>query len=90
MTTEEKIITQLINEGKKCLENDQWNEAIDLFSEADTLEKWRDIYGGTILSSLSLAFAQLGNHIKASHFLNQYKEMNQEYGITEEDEMEKI
>lgn len=52
MTTEEQLITQLIDEGTKSLESGDFNDAAHMFNEADSLDKWRDLYGGKIYSSL--------------------------------------
>jgi uncharacterized protein HemY len=86
MANEEQLIGQLIAEGQGCLDNEKWQEAADLFTEAEQLEKWRDLYGGQIYASLAYAFAQLGDTTKAKHFLSQHEEQFGEYGITEEDE----
>lgn len=32
-----------------------------IFTQAGDMDKWKDLYGGTILSSLALASAKIGN-----------------------------
>jgi len=34
------------------MDDGKWRDAANLFSEADNLEKWRDLYGGKIYASL--------------------------------------
>jgi hypothetical protein len=36
----------LIKEGFNKIEEKRWEEAISLFNEAESLDKWRDLYGG--------------------------------------------
>ena len=38
------------------------------------MERWAEIYGTQIYSSLSLAYAQIGNVTKAKHFMQIYRE----------------
>lgn len=70
MTNEERLVTQLLTEGQKCLDESKWNEAEQLYNEADTLDKWRDLYGGTIYASLAYVYASLGDSTKCKHFLD--------------------
>jgi hypothetical protein len=56
MTTEEHLIVQLIKEGQKFIDHSNWEEAANYFSEADNLDKWRDIYGSKIYSNLGKFF----------------------------------
>jgi hypothetical protein len=46
---------------------------IELLSEANDLERWRDLYGGTILSNLAFATALKGNKTMAKHYLKEYQ-----------------
>ena len=45
MATEEIMISKLVKEGLACLEVKNWKDAINLLKEAETLEKWVEIYG---------------------------------------------
>ena len=88
MTNEEMLVTQLIKEGQKCISEGKWQEAEHLFSEADHLDKWKDIYGGQIYSSLAISYAHLGNITKAKHFIGLYEEQFMDYA--DDDEIAKI
>ena len=90
MVTEEMLVTQLIEEGQKFLDEHKWRDAVDLFSEAENLDKWKDLYGGQIYASLAYAFAQLGDKTKAKHFIALFDEQFGEYGVAEDDELEKV
>jgi thioredoxin-like negative regulator of GroEL len=52
MVNEERLINQLISEGQRCMDEGRWHESTQLFSEAEQLDKWRDLYGGQIFASL--------------------------------------
>ena len=81
IATEERLCIQLISEGLQYLESKKWEEAIGLFSEAESLERWIDLYGGKIYSSLAFANAQIGNYTKAKYFLSLHKKvLGQYYG----------
>jgi outer membrane protein assembly factor BamD (BamD/ComL family) len=90
MTNEERLVAQLLGEGLKCLDKSLWQEAAQLYAEADTLDKWRDLYGGTIYASLAYAFAQLGDFTKCKHYLDRYQEEFGEYGVVEEADSAKL
>lgn len=51
------------------------DDALGLFEEANTLEKWRDIYGTVVLANLAFICAKKKNYIKAKQFLNDYSEL---------------
>jgi len=57
VATEEKLVIQLISEGLHYIDSKKWEEAINLLNEAESLERWRDLYGGKIYSSLAYANA---------------------------------
>lgn len=57
IATEEQLVLQLISESLNFIDQKKWDEAINLLNEADSLEKWRDLYGGKIYSSLAFAYA---------------------------------
>lgn len=57
IATEERLVIQLISEGLHYIESKKWEEAIGLFNEAESLERWIDLYGGKIYSCLAFANA---------------------------------
>jgi len=57
IATEERLVIQLISEGLHFIESKKWEDAISLLDEAESLERWIDLYGGKIYSSLAFANA---------------------------------
>jgi len=53
VTNEENLINQLIKEGKSCLNDENYDDALYLFSEANQMNQWRNLYGSTIISNLA-------------------------------------
>lgn len=57
------------------------------------MERWAEIYGSQIYSSLALAYAQVGNLTKAKHFMQLYRETIGDAGpsqLPEDEEGQKI
>jgi len=52
ITQEEMLVNDLIKEGKRCLDEGNLEDAITLLTDANSLDKWRSLYGATILSCL--------------------------------------
>lgn len=48
------MVNDLINEGKKFLDGGKIEEALEFLNEANGLQKWKDLYGGTILTNLGI------------------------------------
>jgi len=42
----------LLEEGQNAIEAGDWKEAAHFFEEADSLDKWRDVYGYKIYANL--------------------------------------
>ena len=49
---EEIQLNDMIKEGKQCLDTGKLESAIEIFKEANSLERWKDLYGSIILSCL--------------------------------------
>lgn len=93
----------MIKEGKKCIDNGKIEDALELLNEANGLEKWKDLYGGTILSNLGItlltssfyhysiayATAMKGNKPLAKHYLSEYKKRYGDHSF-EDDEVERL
>ena len=44
----------MIKKGKQYLDDGNLDSAIEIFEDANELSKWKDLYGSTILSCLSM------------------------------------
>ena len=53
ITNEETLITQLIKEGQRCLDEKRYDEALFLYGEAMLMDKWKPLYGGSLLANLA-------------------------------------
>jgi thioredoxin-like negative regulator of GroEL len=80
LANEEIIMSQLLKQGQAFIEEKKWSEAIGAYEEAEKMDKWSEIYGSQICSSLSLAYAQIGNITKAKHFMQLYRESTADFG----------
>lgn len=69
LASEEIIVSKLLKQGQLFIEAKRWSEAISAYEDAEKMDKWCEIYGPQIYSSLSLAYAQIGNLTKAKHFM---------------------
>jgi hypothetical protein len=76
---EENLINNLLENGLKAIKEKQFDDAIFFLSEAKMMEKWKDTYGRQVYSSLSYAYAMIGNVLKAK---NTYDEYEKEFGIS--------
>lgn len=65
MANEEKLLNQILSEGKKLVKSEKYEEASNMFLEAYNLDKWKEVYGTNILTNLAYTFAMKGNIIKA-------------------------
>jgi hypothetical protein len=54
IASEEILVNDLIKEGRKCLGEGRYSDAIEILTEAHGFDKWKDLYGSTILSSLGI------------------------------------
>ena len=79
VATEERLVIQLISEGLHFIESKKWEDAISLLNEAESLDRWTDLYGGKIYSSLAFANAQIGNYTKAKDYLALHKKVLGQY-----------
>jgi len=70
MATEEKLMNDVIAESKKLIEARNYEEAAKTLKDALTHDKWKDLYGTTILSNLVYSLAMQGNIQMASHYLS--------------------
>ena len=52
MATEEQLVAQLLDESVKSLDEKRWMEAIHFLKEVESMEKWKDLYGGKIYANL--------------------------------------
>lgn len=62
MTTEEQLVTQLLDESIKSLDEKKWIEAIHFLKEVESMEKWKEIYGSKI-------YANLGKFTGINHYM---------------------
>lgn len=46
MANEEKLLNNLLSQGKSLVNEKNFEEAIKMLNEAYQLEKWRELYGG--------------------------------------------
>ena len=74
LATEEIIVNNLLSRGQEFINEEKWAEAIVAYEDAEKMERWSEIYGTQIFSSLALAHAHTGNITKAKHFMQLYKE----------------
>ena len=51
------IVNNLLKQGQSYIEERKWSEAISTYEDAERMERWAEIYGSQIYSSLSLAYA---------------------------------
>ncbi len=72
MANEEILVDSLIKEGNKCIEDKKLDDAMHLFEEAHSLEKWKDIYGPLILANLAYICVLKKNYLKARQFSDDY------------------
>jgi hypothetical protein len=52
IANEEIFVNDLLKAGDKLLLENKFDEAIKMFEEALGFDKWKDLYGSTILSNL--------------------------------------
>lgn len=57
LATEEIIVSKLLKQGQTFIEEKRWAEAISAYEDAEKMDKWSEIYGAQIYSSLALAYA---------------------------------
>ena len=72
IANEEALADSLISEGQRCIEENKLQDALQLFEEANQLEKWRDIYGTVVLANLAYICAKLGNIHRARDYIDDY------------------
>ena len=72
---EEEYLTTLISESKEKIETKEFGLAITLLEEANKFDKWKELYGSTILSNLAYIQAMKGNSVLARHYLKEYNEI---------------
>lgn len=72
ITLEENSINKILKEGKQCVEEEKYDEALYLFNEAKNLGKWYKIYGSTVLANLAYIQTKRNNLVSAKHYLNEY------------------
>ena len=77
VASEELQINDLIKLSKQNIEEKKFEEAINLLEEANKFDKWKEIYGGVILSNLAYSSAMKGNSTMAKHYLKEY---NKQFG----------
>lgn len=65
VANEEILADSLIKEGTRCIEESKLADALHLFEEANSLEKWRDIYGTMVLANMAFICVKQGNYMKA-------------------------
>ena len=75
VANEEKLADSLVKEGSRCLDEGNLNDAQDLFDQAFSLEKWRDIYGTVILANLAYICVKKKNYIMAKQHIEDYLSM---------------
>jgi outer membrane protein assembly factor BamD (BamD/ComL family) len=68
-------VDSLIKEGSRCIEERKYEDALQLFEEAHTLEKWRDIYGPLVLANLAYICVMKKNYLRARQFVDDYISM---------------
>lgn len=73
-------MSKLLKQGEAFIEEKRWSEAIGAYEDAEKMDKWSEIYGAQIYSSLSLAYAHIGNLTKAKHFMQLYRENFTDFG----------
>ncbi|CDW79125.1 UNKNOWN [Stylonychia lemnae] len=72
VTNEENLINQLIKEGKQCMDDQNFNDALYLFNEANQMNQWRNLYGSTIISNLAYIQTKRGNMAAARQHIDEY------------------
>lgn len=72
ITNEEHLIQKLMTEGSKCIKAELYDEALFLFEQAELMNNWKGIYGGTILSNLAFIKAKKGNFTMAEHYMDEH------------------
>eukprot|EP00347_Sterkiella_histriomuscorum_P010322 403376753 len=72
ITNEENLINSLIKEGKTCIQNTDYEDALYLFTEAKMMDKWKSLYGSCIVANLAFIQARRGNMVSARQYLNEY------------------
>ena len=75
VTNEENLINQLIKEGKSCLDENNYEDALYLFGEANQMNQWRNIYGSTIISNLAYIQTKRGNLAAARQYIDEYHQI---------------
>ena len=55
VASEEILINTLLEEGKNCINQGKYDDAIYLYGEASLMEKWKDTYGRVITANLAYA-----------------------------------
>ena len=53
IANEELLMNNLIKEGKRCIEENKLEDALQLLEEANTMNRWKDVYGSVVLSNLA-------------------------------------
>ena len=71
---EEAYLNTLIKESKAKIESKEFSTAISILEEANKFDKWKELYGSTILSNLAYTSAMQKNSVKAKHYLKEYNE----------------
>jgi hypothetical protein len=75
----------LIKEGQRCLDQQNLDDALHLFGEAMAMDKWKPLYGSSILSSLAYIQSLKGNITLAKQYILEYDTV---YGSDPYDEEE--
>ena len=72
VANEEQLIDSLIKEGSRCIDEAKYDDALQLFEEANVLEKWRDIYGPLVLANLAYICVMKKNYLRGRQFVDDY------------------
>jgi len=82
-------VNDLLKAGDKLILENKYDEAIKMFEEAFGFDKWKELYGGTILSNLAYAQALKGNMVMAKHYNSEYQTQYGDYGV-DSDEADRL
>lgn len=82
---EENLINSLIKESMQCIDNSQLEEALSMLQEANSMDKWKELYGPQVLSNLSYCYALKGNFTLAKQYFEEYRALYGDLGFDNTD-----